>query len=281
MAFKYEPFVGQQVYGKYNKVIASRKDRLGFLTLNNPMEGNLLDLDMMEEVVSAVREIEADDKVLVIIINAAGRDYSLGIDYRKIPANGEEAARFFEKFVAHAVAFSALSKPLISSVHGRAYAGGCALAVRTPDLAVLAEDARIALAGMTLGLTCAAGFKATSRIVGPLKAKEYILTGRDIDPHEVVSLGMANKVVPLEKLNDATIEFAELIASRPPNAIKASKKVFNETYNMTPVEAWNYGLQKCVAPLTDTEDFKIAVDAIFTEDFIKGGKTPLPKWKGR
>jgi len=278
---KYEPYVGEQVYGKYNKVIASRKDCFGFLTLNNAKEGNIYDMDMMKEIVSAAKEMDADDKVIIIIMNAAGKDFSLGIDYRTIPTNPEGAARFFGDFAANAAGLATLSKPVITAVHGRAYAGGSALALGTTDLAVLSEDARVGKSAITLGLTCAAGFKNEAAVVGPLKAKEYILTGLDIDPHELLRFGFANRVVPLEKLNEETLKLAKVIASRSWPMIKASKKTFVETANMAPGQAWKYGLEKLVAPLVATEDFKLAIETVWTEKFWKGDTTPVVKWKNR
>jgi enoyl-CoA hydratase/carnithine racemase len=153
MAFEYEPFTGEQVYKTYNKVIASRKDNIGIVTLNNPVECNVIGLPMYEEVADALREVEADDKVSVIVINASGKDFSVGIDYREIPTDYEGIVRYLEKQMPCLAVPGTLTKPLIGAVQGRAYAGGRPLVIPPADIVVVADNVRIGFNAINFGST--------------------------------------------------------------------------------------------------------------------------------
>jgi enoyl-CoA hydratase len=120
------------------------------------------------------------------------------------------------------------------------------------------------------------------RIVGRTKAREWILTGKDIGAQEAVNTGLVNKAVPLEELNGAAMEYAELIASKAPLPVRATKKAFLETVNMTAGEASNYIMAKYVPSLWTSEDYKNRIATVYTDVFFKEGKfPPNPKWEGK
>jgi len=120
------------------------------------------------------------------------------------------------------------------------------------------------------------------RIVGRTKAREWILTGRDIGAEEAVSSGLVTKAVPLEDLNSAVMEYAELIASKAPLQVRATKKGFLETANMPPGDASHYLMAKYNPFLWTTEDFRNRVATVYTDVFFKEGEFPPdPKWKGK
>jgi len=151
MAIEYKPFTGDQVYETYKKVIASRKDGVGIVTLNNPAECNVIGLDMYQEVASALKEVESDDKVLVVLINAAGKDFSAGMDYREMPTDYRKVVRYLDQLGTYISVPGALTKPLIGAVQGRSYAGGRPLVIPSADIVVVAEDVRIGFNGMNFG----------------------------------------------------------------------------------------------------------------------------------
>jgi enoyl-CoA hydratase/carnithine racemase len=153
MAHDYKPVIGERVYKTYKQVIASRKDNIGIVTLNNPAESNVICLSMYEEVASALREVEADDKVLAVLINAAGKDFSVGIDYRDIPTDYDGIVRYLEKQMPCLAVPGTICKPLIGAVQGRAYAGGRPLVIPPADIVVVADDVRIGFNAINFGST--------------------------------------------------------------------------------------------------------------------------------
>jgi enoyl-CoA hydratase len=108
------------------------------------------------------------------------------------------------------------------------------------------------------------------------------LTGRDIGAEEAVSSGLVSKAVPLEELNSAVMEYAELIASKAPLPVRATKRAILETADMTASNASNYIMAKYVPSLWSSEDYKNRIASVYTDVFFEKGEfPPNPKWEGK
>jgi enoyl-CoA hydratase len=124
-------------------------------------------------------------------------------------------------------------KPTIAAVNGWALGGGTELLLAI-DLRVLAEGARIGLPEIKLGLFPGAG--GTQRIIRqvPLcRAKELMFTGEPVDASTAVAIGLANKVVPKDKLMEETLALAGQIAEKSPLILKLLKRVLRDGGDMT------------------------------------------------
>ena len=125
-----------------------------------------------------------------------------------------------------------LEKPTIAAVHGYALGGGLELAMGA-DFRFLADDARVGQPEILLGLIPGAGgTQRLARIVGYQRAKEMVLTGRQVDSEEALQIGLADQVFPSAELLDATLEAAREWATKATRAIAAAKKALNAGFGL-------------------------------------------------
>lgn len=253
---------GERVYETYQNVIASRKGHIGIVTLNRPDKFNVLSRAMMSDIGSAVGELNEDDEVRVILINAEGKHFGTGLDLDEFPISGtyEEARAYLEFMHTHCYwALRNSGVPIVTAMQGYALAGGAHVAVACADICVASEDVKIGYVAIDVGFTCVGGYAGLQSLVGVRKAKEMILTSRLIGAEEALSCGLVNKVVPLEKLDEASMEMAEVIASKPPLSVRATKRIFARHDRLTFVdEDIVYGV---LGGLLQAQDAKVAMQA--------------------
>jgi enoyl-CoA hydratase/carnithine racemase len=125
------------------------------------------------------------------------------------------------------VALENLEKPTIAAVHGYALGGGLELAMGA-DFRYLADDAKVGQPEILLGLIPGAGgTQRLARLVGYQRAKEMVLSGRQVGADEALEIGLADRVLPSDELNDAALEAARELATMPTRAIAAAKTALN------------------------------------------------------
>jgi enoyl-CoA hydratase/carnithine racemase len=166
---------------------------------------------------------------------------------------------------------AAMGKPVIAAVHGYAVANGTGL-LAACDLAIAAEGTRIGTTAINVGLFCMGPAVPLSRCVGRKRALEMLLTGNMIDAQEAERIGLVNKVVPPDKLDEAALELANELAAKSPVALQMGKRAFYTMTDMEYTKALEY-MNEMMAELCTTEDAKEGVDA-----FLKKRK---PRWKER
>jgi enoyl-CoA hydratase/carnithine racemase len=156
-------------------------------------------------------------------------------------------------------------------VHGVATAAGCQL-VATCDLAIASTAATFATPGVNLGAFCSTPGVAVGRAVSRKHAMEMLLTGAPIDAERACAIGLVNRVVPPEALDDEVNALATLIASKSASAIASGKQLFYRQLEMPLRDA--YGLAgHAIACDFFTEDGKEGVDALLSKR--------AARWSGR
>ena len=119
---------------------------------------------------------------------------------------------------------AATATPLVAAVSGFALGGGCELALHC-DMIVASETAEFGQPEILLGIIPGAGgTQRLARAVGKQRAMELVLTGRRIDAHEAHRIGIVNQVTPKKEWLDSAIELAEVVARRPPIAVRLAKQ---------------------------------------------------------
>ena len=199
---------------------------LGRLTLDRPERINALSLDMIADVIGALGELADDPEVQVIIVDAAGRGFSVGHDLAEMV--GRERPFYDELFAACSLLMQRIQQvpqPVIAKVHGMAAAAGCQL-VAACDLVVASEESRFGTTGLKVGLFCSTPMVPLSRAVGRKRALEMLLTGETISATQAADWGLVNRVVPSEDLEAAVVELAEQIAAYSPQVVGLGKAAF-------------------------------------------------------
>lgn len=209
----------------YRGIILERRDRIALLTVNRPDVLNALDPPTWEELADAVRHVEQDPDIRVLIVTGAGeKAFAAGSDIRSLRERTMwDVLQYSSQDVL--TELENLPKPVIAAVNGYALGGGCELAMAC-DIRIAAETARIGLPEVNLGIVPGAGgTQRLVRLVGLGKAKELIFTGDIIDAHEAERIGLVNKVVPQDELLDAAFRMAEKILAKGPLAVSMAKRI--------------------------------------------------------
>ena len=214
----------------YDRIIVEKKDRIAKITLNRPDDLNAIDKDTHLQLQAAFKDCEADPEVRVIVITGSGRAFCAGADLKyAVSLNGkpQEMAAFGQLFYDTFAMMDSLGKPIIASVNGITLAGGIEL-LESCDIVIASEKARIGDQHANFGLLPGGGgSQRLPRLIGIRKAMELLLTGDNITAKEAEALGLINKAVPADELEEATMEMARKIADHSPMASKAIKALVN------------------------------------------------------
>jgi enoyl-CoA hydratase/carnithine racemase len=213
------------------------------ITLDRPEKRNALSLELMREVIEALR-LAGESPARAVVIEGAGPAFSAGHDLGEMI--GREPAFYQELFDVCTVMMETihrLRQPVIAKVHGIATAAGCQL-VAACDLAVAAEGTRFATPGVKIGLFCSTPMVPVSRAVGRKRALELLLTGEPIDAATALEWGLVNRVVPAEELDEAVAELVGAIARSSAATISLGKRTFYEQIDLD--EGGAYDLTKDV-----------------------------------
>jgi enoyl-CoA hydratase/carnithine racemase len=208
-------------------VLQQRRGGVVFLTLNRPAQYNVLSEQMLAALHGAFESLAADTSVRVVVLGGAGKAFCAGHDLKQMKANPslDYYQRLFDDCSRLMMRIQTLPQPVIARVQGVATAAGCQL-VAMCDLAVAADDARFAVAGVNVGLFCATPSVALSRNVGRKAAFEMLVTGGFIDAAAAVQRGLINHSVPADRLDLEIDSLAAAIVAKPQSVIAAGKALF-------------------------------------------------------
>ena len=199
-------------------VILEKKDHIAIITLNHPPV-NAWNLGTARDFEKAVDDVEKDGNIRVVIITGGGeKSFSAGFDI-KDAANGEQIGEIVR---ALWVRIDRFPKPVIAAIIGFAMGGGLELALCC-QFRLMADAPKVTVGLTELNLGIIPGWGGTQRlmrVVGKAKALDMILFSKRIDANEALKFGLVNKASAPEKLMDDALELANILAERPPIAVK-------------------------------------------------------------
>jgi len=259
----------------YKALLVDRVDGIATLTMNRPEARNALDIQMREDLVSALDEIERDPAARVVVLTGAGGHFSAGGDVKSMaarrhsPVEGRERVEMLNRFVLRLFNFP---KPTIAMVDGFAVGAGCNIALGC-DMIIASDRAKFGEVFLKIGLVPdGGGTWLLQRLVGLAKAKEMVLTAEIIDAAEALRIGLVNRVVPAVELETTTRALAGRIATGPPLAATLAKSLLNRAATVD------------LAAALEGEAFGQS-NAISSEDHAEGVRAFLekraPKFQGR
>ena len=246
---------------------------IALLTLNHPETRNSLSLEMLDLLSQRLDEIQANKAFKVVILAATGNVFCAGHNLKEVQNQlGDHAAQLtlFRRCSDVMQKIVALPLTVIASVRGVATAAGCQL-VASCDLAVAADTARFATPGVNIGLFCSTPMVAVTRNVHPKHAMEMLLTGEMIDANKAERIGLVNRVVTADTLDEKTLELARLIASKSPKTLAIGKEAFYRQITLPLSEAYDYTAEVMAANL-DILDAKEGICAFVEKR--------APEWRG-
>ena len=215
----------------YKATLLTIANNVAVISMNQPAALNPMNELSMNEMLTALKECEANDDVKVVIIKGEGRAFCGGGDIRFMKAEREKEGFDLGPLVGLVgdvvKTIRRMPKPVIAQVHGAAAGGGCNLALAC-DMVIAEEKAKFIQAFVGIGLAPdTGGMYWLPRIIGPSRAFEIMSTGRPVGAAEALQLGMVAKVVPIEELEATVMAAAAAYVKGPILAYAGLKEMMN------------------------------------------------------
>jgi enoyl-CoA hydratase/carnithine racemase len=211
-------------------------DHVATVTLTRAEKHNALDVGMLEQIIGAADRLSSQSGVRAVVLHGDGPSFSSGLDVVSIMAAGNGLDGLVERvrgdvpnwFQRAAHAWLELPMPVIAALHGNCLGGGLQIALGA-DIRIAAPGTRLSVMEVKWGLVPDMSITRTlPRLVGIDVAKELTFTGRVFDGTEAARLGVVTRVAddPLA----AARELADEIAGRSPDAVRAAKRLYDESW---------------------------------------------------
>jgi enoyl-CoA hydratase len=210
-------------------VIVERDEPIAVVRLNRPKQLNALSGTLMDELVYALRELDADDAVRCIVLGGDERAFAAGADVAELAA-ATPIELYGNRRIDQWDAIRSLRTPLVAAVSGYCLGGGCELAM-TCDIVVASETAQFGQPEINLGLLPGAGgTQRLTRAVGKATAMDVILTGRTLSADEARAAGLVARVVVQEAWLEEAKRVARQVAARSPIALRLAKEAVDKAF---------------------------------------------------
>ncbi|AID27839.1 enoyl-CoA hydratase [Mesorhizobium loti] len=223
----------------YETIITETRGKVGLVTLNRPKALNALNLQLLAELVAAVKDFDADAGIGAVVITGSDKAFAAGADIKEMQAISFADAYLQDLFVGWEE-LTRVRKPVIAAVAGYALGGGCELAMMC-DFIIAADTAKFGQPEITLGVIPGmGGSQRLTRFVGKSKAMDMCLTGRMMDAAEAERSGLVSRVVPAAELVEEVVKAAAKIADFSLPSVMMAKEAVNRSYETTLAEGLRF-----------------------------------------
>jgi len=217
----------------FETISYSINNGIGILTLNRQEQLNALSGQMFREMIALLRDLETAAELRVLIIRGAGRAFCAGGDVVEMTEGFGGSMGFYDHMELanrFTIALAEFPRPVIAQINGAATGAGMNVALAA-DITIASEKAKFSQIFGNVGLIPdVGGTYLLPRVVGRSKAKELVFTYSMISAQEAFDLGIVNKLVPSEKLEETVQEYAAKIAQGPTRALGIAKKLINRSF---------------------------------------------------
>lgn len=213
-------------------VLVERDDLVAVVLLNRPQQLNALSDELMEELVSQLQRLDADESIRCIVLGGSERAFAAGADIGEL-ATSSAIDLYYARRIERWDVIRGLWTPLVAAVSGYCLGGGCELAMSC-DLIVASETSRFGQPETSLGIIPGAGgTQLLTRFVGKALAMDVVLSGRMLSADEALAAGLVARVVTREAWLEEATRLAREIASKGPVAIRLAKEAVDRAYEST------------------------------------------------
>ena len=239
------------------------EDGLAVVTLQRPNALNALNGELKDALADWVRQARYEDSLRAVLITGSGRAFSAGGDLSEMdPNRSAQQARSRQDKLLHEVfvPLAQLPKPVVAAVNGHAHGAGLSLALAC-DIVIAAEDAPMSLGFVQRGLVPDCGvLYFLPRIVGTVRAKELLMTGRRFTGAEAAGMGLVSQAVPADELMSTARALATTLAAGATVALGMTKTLLDRSWDssfeqLAELEAFSAAVSR------STQDHREALDA--------------------
>ncbi len=247
----------------FKNLLYGRDGAVATITINRPDRRNALNPETVNELRAAFLEAKADGDARVIVLTGAGKTFCAGADLESFRSEISELDRYFQRrnLGELFIEMTQLGKPTIARVNGHALAGGLGLAVAC-DLGIASLEAQLGIPEVNVGVWPMLIMASVFRNVPRKAAMELMLTGKRITAEEAARLGVVNRAVPADRLNQEVDALAQELAGKSPLGMRLGLEAFYRMQDMSYPSALAY-LEDQLALLGLSEDLKEGVNAFF------------------
>lgn len=253
-------------YGLPDVLRVAADGPIRIVTFNRPAQLNAFDDELHGAFARLWQQVERDDEARAVVLTGAGKAFSAGGNIADFALLHEDfglrrrTLRWARRLVEEMLN---VHLPVVAAVNGPAVGLGCTLTTLC-DIVFMSETAFLADPHVSVALVAGDGGAITwPAMTSLLKAKQYLLTGDRIPAQEAIAMGLANFVVPAERLLPDALSFARRLAAQPPQAVQDTKSLLNQTLRQAAVGALGFGLA-AESQSHDTEEYRRVPDQFAT-----------------
>jgi len=245
------------------------------IRISNPNKRNALDHEILDTLAETVSSADAR----CLLISGAGSMFSAGYDIGNF-SDEQTFAEAAEKLVAHPFvdamdAIEAFAYPVIAAVNGHAIGGGLELAV-TCDIRIAARGVRLGMPPAKIGLIYGhTGLRRFVEVCGLANTNELFYVGRNVDADRAYDMGLVNRVVEPDDLDETAADMAAEIAANSPLSLEGNKRMLRTMRSFA----------RELPDEVERELVELRESCFRTDDFREGikafGEKRRPEWKGR
>jgi len=259
-------------------VITKQDGELFEIILNQPAKRNAIDWDTFPALAAAVESAERAVGVRAVLLTGAGAGFSTGIDLNALANISNLFGENWQVRMPYIIAefqsvlnkLERLSLPTIALLRGYALGLGLEIALAC-DFRIAARHTKLALPESRLGLIPdVGGTTRLTRLIGPARAKEYIMSGKLIPLDQAEAWGLVNRIVPTQDLRSYALEFIAELNSAAPRAVSYAKRVIDDLEDLPrglQLEIW------AQSQLIQTQDFRTGLQSALHKS--------TPHWLGK
>ena len=226
-------------------LIEKQTPQIAIVTLNHPERRNALTLELLNELIAAIKVASDEPHERVLILRGAGAAFCTGLDLKEA-ANPKNAHATAEMVAKTLVTLSRTRLITIAAVHGAAVAGGAGI-MSACDFVVAAEGTKIGYPEVRRGLVAGLVMTFLRRQIGERNMRELLLGSELIDAERAREIGLVNRVVARDDLMSAARKFADSVLQGAPDALAQTKRLIEELWSSSVKEdvdlALKYHLQ--------------------------------------
>jgi enoyl-CoA hydratase/carnithine racemase len=258
------------------KMLAARREGIGVVTFNQPSKHNAVSVEMWGGLGQILDEFAADDAIRVVVVTGAGgRAFVSGADISQFEQrrNNADAQRAYDEQTSigrHKLV--SFPKPTIAMIRGYCLGGGLAIAMQT-DLRIASPDSQFGIPAAKLGIAYGfEGLRNLVSLVGPANARMIMYTGERFGAEEALRIGLINRIVVTDELENQVFDLAQTIAGNAPLSVAASRLTISQLLK-DPEDRDTAAVTRASAVCFDSEDYREGRAA-----FLEKRK---PQFKGR
>ena len=222
--------------------LVEKAEQIAIITLNRPEKRNPINVEMLQEFESILRDLRDDAGTRVVILTGAGNTFSTGADLTVVKGVTDEterrrlfarARRYRIRLISRTLGLlENLEQFTIAAVNGYAVGGGWGLALAC-DFRIAVPGAQFWFPEVDWGVPLSVGASARLlSMVGATRAKEIIVTCDRYTAEDLAQWGVVNRIVPPDQLLDEARAFADRILAKSANAVTGSKLTVNTLANV-------------------------------------------------